>query len=60
MVHSSYVFDRGYAVPVYEPSPSIRRWRFRSEEITTPATVPAARFAGWDAAPIDLVRAHAL
>ena len=33
------IFDAGYAIQVYDPSPTHRAWVFRNERFTTPMDV---------------------
>jgi hypothetical protein len=33
------IFDEGYAIQVYDPSPTHRAWVFRNERFTTPMDV---------------------
>ena len=39
MKSSQEIFDAGYAIQVYDPSPMHRAWVFRNERFTTPMDV---------------------
>ena len=46
MKSSQELFDAGYAIQVYDPSPTHRAWVFRNERFTTPMDVEPINLDG--------------
>jgi hypothetical protein len=46
MKSSQEIFDAGYAIQVYDPSPTHRAWVFRNERFTTPMDVEPINLDG--------------
>ena len=46
MKSSQELYDAGYAIQVYDPSPTHRAWVFRNERFTTPIDVKTLTLDG--------------
>jgi hypothetical protein len=46
MKSSQEIFDAGYAIQVYDPSPTHRAWVFRNKRFTTPMDVEPINLDG--------------
>jgi len=53
MKSSQEIFDAGYAIQVYDPSPTHRAWVFRNERFTTPNDVEPINLDGISVLPKD-------
>lgn len=53
MKSSQELFDAGYAIQVYDPSPTHRAWVFRNERFTTPNDVEPINLDGISVLPKD-------
>lgn len=53
MKSSQEIFDAGYAIQVYDPSPMHRAWVFRNERFTTPMDVEPTYLDGLSVLPKD-------
>jgi hypothetical protein len=53
MKSSQELYDAGYAIQVYDPSPTHRAWVFRNERFTTPNDVEPINLDGISVLPKD-------
>jgi len=49
------IFDAGYAIQVYDPSPTHRAWVFRNERFTTPMDVEPINLDGISVLPKEKI-----